>query len=79
MAELLCIVARDEPGLYEWLRAEFSAPGLVDVIRDRRTGERRRERLPVAAERRSCDRRQQDITHELQAAGWAFVPAAAPN
>jgi hypothetical protein len=44
----LFIIARDQPGLWEYLRREFSSEANVDVILDRRLGRDRRS----AAERR---------------------------
>ena len=42
----------------------------VDVIFDRRVVERRQPRERVVVERRRGDRRQRDVTQDLQTYGW---------
>lgn len=71
MARLLLIVSRAEPAQYTYLKRVFG--GTVDVILDRRMGERRRLQEPVAAERRCGDRRHHDCDQDLQKFGWAVV------
>jgi hypothetical protein len=72
MAALVFIVSRTEPKQYLYLKHVF-ADESRDVVLDRRTCERRRTWGPPRAERRHIDRRQRDITRELQSTGWALV------
>jgi len=68
---LRIIVAR-EPEAYAYVRYAFE-PLRVDVIIDRRLGGRRRCTEAVATEKRRRERRQRDITDELQRFGWVPV------
>jgi len=72
VARLLLIVSRTEPARYTYLKHVFGNES-VDVILDRRVGERRQRWQRAAAERRRGDRRERDVTKELQAFGWALV------
>jgi hypothetical protein len=73
MADLVFIVSRSEPKQYLYLKHQF-ADESRDVVLDRRTGERRRSPMTQPRiERRHIDRRQRDITRELQSSGWALV------
>ena len=72
MADLVFIVSRTEPRQYLYLKHVF-ADESRDVVLDRRMGERRRSLRPPRVERRHIDRRQRDITRELQSTGWALV------
>lgn len=55
----LIVVRRDEPELYDYLRRRFQGMRSVEVILDRRAGERRRsDQRPLAQERRMRPRRQ---------------------
>jgi hypothetical protein len=72
VAILFLIVSRAEPQRFTYLRHVFAGE-TVDVILDRRLGERRQRWEGVAAERRLEDRRQRDVTKDLQAHGWALV------
>ena len=76
MASLLMIVARDRMPLYDGLRAEFANDGAVDVVLDRRVGQRRREARGVGPEQRRADRRQGTIDAQLARIGWATVAVA---
>ena len=76
MAKFLFIVARQLPGVYEHLREQFAAEPDVEVIFDRRKGERRQPEReePPAAERRVVERRQNATADEqLRVMGYAFV------
>lgn len=53
----LAIVAHGTDGLYESLKTNLEEPELVEVIWDRRQGERRLERRAVGPDRRAQDRR----------------------
>ena len=71
----LLIVSRSERERYAYLQYVFDSE-TGDVILDRRGQERRRRDEPVSAERRRGDRRQRDITTDLQIFGWALVRRA---
>jgi hypothetical protein len=71
----LVIVARDRAKLYEYTKRAFAGNPSVEVVLDRRRGERRssgdRANLP---ERRRGDRRLVlDIDNHLKALGWAVM------
>ena len=74
MARLLVIVSRTEPSRITYLKHVFASEA-TDVILDRRAKARRRFPLHerAAAERRRGDRRQRDVTEDLQTYGWAVV------
>jgi len=69
---LLLIVSRTELARYAHLKFTFDSQ-TGDVVLDRRVGERRWRQKRVGAEKRSVDRREQDITRDLEASGWALV------
>jgi hypothetical protein len=71
----LFIVARNRERLYEYVARAFAGNDTVQVILDRRTGERRRQQVPHEPERRrSGDRRTRtDVDRQLRALGWAIV------
>jgi len=71
----LLIVSRSERERYTYLQYVFDSE-TGDVILDRRVQERRRRDEPMSAERRRGDRRQRDITTDLQVFGWALVRKA---
>lgn len=67
MARHLFLVSRHEPRLYEYLVDRFRDDGNVEVILDRRRGERRSRSAHQGPERRRADRRfRQEIDAELQ-------------
>ena len=72
VARLLIVVSRTNPAQQTYLKHVFGSQ-TEDVILDRRVGERRRCPAPVAAERRRIERRQRDISQDLQISGWALV------
>jgi len=53
----------------------FGAVGNIQVVMDRRLGERRRSEVPSSKESRSRDRRQRDIDERLRTQGFAIVPS----
>lgn len=53
----LFIVRRDQEALYAHLRQAFAGSRVVQVILDRRQGDRRRQAQPVGEDRRRGDRR----------------------
>jgi len=70
---LLLIVSRTEPSRFTYLKYVFGSES-VDVIIDRRTEERRQRLERASSERRRHEnRRQRDITKDLQTYGWALV------
>jgi len=71
-ARLLLIVSRTERLRYAYLKCIFDDE-TSDVIVDRRVGERRRRQEPAAVEKRRGDRRERDITKDLEISGWALV------
>jgi hypothetical protein len=72
LARLLLIVSRTEPARFTYLRHVFGSE-TVDVILDRRVGERRQRVERPLLEKRGGDRRQRDLTKDLQSFGWALV------
>jgi hypothetical protein len=73
----LFIVRRDQEALYRHLSEAFARSTVVQVILDRRQGERRSEDVPVGVERRRGDRRWPSMNpaeQELwQVAGFRLV------
>jgi serine/threonine-protein kinase RsbT len=68
----LAVVAREELPTYTSLRRNF-VDATMEVVLDRRDGERRRAHAQVTTERRRQDRRRRDITTDLLASGWVLV------
>jgi hypothetical protein len=73
MARLLIVVSRNEHDLYRNLRQDFARVPRVEVLVDRRAGERRVESVPVPADRRRRERRRLDIRSRLTLLGWEIV------
>ena len=72
MAERLCVVRRDRLDLFEELRHEFRIAPDVEVIFDRRIGDRRRNPSTRASDnRRRTDRRQ--YRSEMRLLGWMMT------
>ena len=70
----LLVVARNQPVLYTYLKEDFASEGDVQVVMDRRVGERRRDRLSWEPERRRADRRAYpDLRDKLTSIGFAVV------
>lgn len=70
----LLIVARDRMKLYEHFRRVLAKNSAIQVVLDRRAGERRGKRAPVAMERRRGDRRSRPtIDEQLREIGWSLV------
>src|SRR2546429_9974751 len=68
---LLAVVAREELAKYTSLTRNFVS-ATMEVVLDRRSGERRRADYRATMERRSRDRRQRAITIDLRPSGWAL-------
>jgi len=82
MARNLFVVSRRHPDLYEYLRERFAGDSAVEVILDRRIGQRRRHQAPHGAERRRTERRQRpEVEAELQTRSHAIItiPEASPD
>jgi hypothetical protein len=56
MGRVIVVVPRSEPSRFTYVKHVF-ANDTIDVILDRRLGERRRETQPVTIERRRAERR----------------------
>jgi hypothetical protein len=70
----ILVVARNQKGLYEYLRNDFAGDPEVKVVMDRRIGERRREAQEWKTERRNGDRRERPALDEkLESIGFAVV------
>jgi len=69
---MLMIISREQPAQYSYREPLFEKQAL-DVIVDRRAGERRQLIDQARPERRGRDRRQSDVTKDLQRFGWAIV------
>jgi len=75
---LLFIVGSKRPNFYESLRRTFRGDDTVQVVLDRRRGERREARRitrrRVGHEQRGADRREQaEIQRQLRSRGYAVV------
>lgn len=75
MPREIFIVARDRADLYRYLSQTFADADNVQVIWDRRTGERRADTARVRVpERRVGDRRRRaGVEHELRTVGYVFI------
>ncbi|PYM30254.1 MAG: hypothetical protein DMD80_04190 [Candidatus Rokuibacteriota bacterium] len=77
MGEHLFIVSRQQLDLYRYLSREFSSEVDVQVILDRRYGERRingeRRSAPRGERRRTERRGQTEIGSQINSLGYAFV------
>jgi hypothetical protein len=74
MGRTLFIVSRQHPDLYAYLRERFAADRAVEVVLDRRVGQRRRRTAPYDGDRRQGDRRVRlDVELELQTRSHAII------
>ena len=74
MPRELFIVARDRADLYRYLSQTFADAENVDVIWDRREGERRRISNGASPDRRRRERRgRPGVDDELKTVGYAFL------
>jgi hypothetical protein len=64
----LVVVKRDEPSLYDYLQRHFDEPD-VQVVMDRRVGDRRHGERGTEKERRRRDRR---VDHADQDRLWEY-------
>ena len=74
MRRELFIVARDRADLYRYLSQTFADAENVEVIWDRRGGERRRSVDGARNERRRRDRRMRlAVDEDLRSVGYSFL------
>ena len=74
MGVTLFIVSRDHPDLYAYLRERFATDRGVEVILDRRLGQRRQGNEPYQRERRQDERRRRpEVDLELQSRSHAII------
>jgi len=74
MGQHLFIVAWDRPDLWDYWRRWFAGLQGVEVVLDRRRGERRRAQGTFESERRQADRRESPgIEEELRNMGFSIV------
>jgi hypothetical protein len=74
MGRNVFIVSRQHRDLYTYLRERFASDPAVEVILDRRFGQRRQHKAEVGAERRRADRRQRpEVEQELQTRSHAII------
>jgi len=74
MPRELFIVARDRADLYRYLSQTFADAENVEVIWDRREGQRRRiENGPVPERRRGDRRARVTVDDDLRTVGYAFL------
>jgi hypothetical protein len=79
MPRHLFIVSRDNPELHAYLKAQFDPDADVEVILDRRRGERRAPSSRSDIERRASDRRSRpEIDVELRSSSHAFLTLSDP-
>ena len=69
----LWIIPRDDHELYEYFTDHFAGRPDVDVILDRRQGERRQRAESPPMERRRAERRRHSVQADLAALGVAIV------
>ena len=80
MGRNLFVVSRRYPDLYEYLRERFASDTAVEVILDRRMGERRQRQASHPTERRRADRRQRpEVELELQTRSHAIITIPDPE
>jgi hypothetical protein len=74
------IVARDRKDLFESLRRTFSGDDSVEVVLDRRGGERRAKGITPSTERRRRERRfHRAVARNLEQRGYAVVGVLAAS
>jgi len=75
----LFIVSRSNAKLASYLQNHFSGDATVQVVVDRRHGERRQQSADVVTERRRADRRARPhVDKELRLTSFAIVTLPAP-
>jgi len=67
MVRQLCIVSRQHPELFAYLRQRFADDEALSMILDRRLGQRRQQRTSVEHEQRARQRRSRpDVDERLR-------------
>jgi len=69
----LFIVARRAQSTYALMKDTCASQDDIDVVLDRRHGQRRRSSVPTQANRRGRDRRSHTIDVVLRQLGWVLV------
>jgi len=71
---ILFIVAAGRADLVDLLQEKFAdVPDTVQIVRDRRVGDRRHREVSVNVDRRRSERRTRDVQDDLNAIGWAVI------
>jgi hypothetical protein len=74
MGRELFIVSRDRPDLYRYLTQTFGGAENVEVIWDRRVGERRHRSESATPDRRRAERRTRpSLDDDIRKVGYAFL------
>jgi hypothetical protein len=74
MGRELFIVSRDRADLYRYLSQTFADAKNVEIVWDRRAGERRRDAITSVPDRRRQDRRTRpSVEEDLKKVGYAFI------
>jgi hypothetical protein len=74
MGRELFIVSRDRADLYRYLSQTFADVKDVEVVWDRRAGERRRDTATSTPDRRRAERRTRpSVEEDLKKVGYAFI------
>jgi len=71
---LLFVVASGRGDLVDLLQRQFAdVADAVEIVPDRRTGERRTHAVRVGVDRRVGERRTRDVDEDLRSMGWALI------
>jgi hypothetical protein len=73
VGRLVFVVSRKQPERYDFLKRAFNDEETVEIVLDRRRGQRRRETTLPAPERRRADRRTLDRNGEIDRLGWTLL------
>jgi hypothetical protein len=73
LGRLVFVVSRQQPERYDFLKRAFSEEETVEIVLDRRRGQRRRESVAADTERRRSDRRTMDRNGEIDRLGWTLI------
>jgi hypothetical protein len=73
LGRLVFVVSRQQPERYDFLKRAFSEEETVDIVLDRRRGQRRRQSVASDTERRRSDRRTMDRNGEIDRLGWTLI------
>jgi hypothetical protein len=76
----LFVIARGHIRRFEQATHHFGVEREVEIVYDRRLGDRRADRpgQPAEGERRLRERRVYDISQDLSLSGWAYIRRANP-